>query len=151
MAPREGHVARARECAVRIVRAARVAGLRSIAVFSDADRDAQHVREADTAVRIGPAPATESYLSVDAIIDAALRSGAEAVHPGYGFLSERAEFARAVDEAGLVFIGPDARVMEAMGRKDHAREIAIRAGVPVVPRFDADAVKALVVALEAAA
>ncbi|HLR84144.1 MAG TPA: biotin carboxylase N-terminal domain-containing protein, partial [Nocardioidaceae bacterium] len=129
-------VANRGEIAVRVVRAARAAGLRSVAVFSDADRNAQHVREADTAVRIGPTAATESYLSIDAVIDAALRSGAEAIHPGYGFLSERSEFARAVDEAGLVFIGPDADVMEAMGRKDRAREIAVRAGVPVVPRFD---------------
>ncbi|UYM07543.1 acetyl/propionyl/methylcrotonyl-CoA carboxylase subunit alpha [Solicola gregarius] len=126
------------EIAVRIVRAARAAGLRSVAIFSDADRDAQHVREADTAVRIGPAEAAQSYLSIDAVIDAALRSGAEAVHPGYGFLSERSAFARAVTEAGLVFIGPDAGVMDAMGRKDHAREIAVHAGVPVVPRFDED-------------
>ena len=129
-------VANRGEIAVRIIRAARSAGLRSVAVFSDADRDAQHVREADTAVRIGPTPAVESYLSVDAVIDAALRSGAEAIHPGYGFLSERAAFARAVEEAGLIFIGPDADVMDAMGRKDRAREIAVRAGVPVVPRFD---------------
>ena len=129
-------VANRGEIAVRIVRAARAAGLRSVAVFSDADRDAQHVREADAAVRIGPVSATESYLSIDAVIDAALRSGAEAIHPGYGFLSERAAFARAVEQAGLVFIGPDADVMDATGRKDRAREIAVRAGVPVVPRFD---------------
>ncbi|MGH3360719.1 MAG: biotin carboxylase N-terminal domain-containing protein, partial [Nocardioidaceae bacterium] len=128
-------VANRGEIAVRIIRAARAAGLRSVAVFSDADRDAQHVREADSAVRIGPTPAVESYLCIDAVIDAARRSGAEAVHPGYGFLSERAAFARAVDAAGLVFIGPDADVMDAMGRKDRARDIAVRAGVPVVPSF----------------
>ena len=131
-------VANRGEIAVRIVRAARAAGLRSVAVFSDGDRDAQHVREADTAVRIGPTPAVESYLSIDAVIDAALRSGAEAIHPGYGFLSERSAFARAVGDAGLVFIGPSADVMDAMGRKDRAREIAVNAGVPVVPRFDED-------------
>jgi acetyl-CoA/propionyl-CoA carboxylase, biotin carboxylase, biotin carboxyl carrier protein len=122
--------------AVRVLRAARAAGLRTVAVYSDADREAPHVREADTAVRLGPAPASESYLNVDAILAAARRTGAEAVHPGYGFLSERAGFARAVTEAGLVFIGPSADVIEAMGRKDEARKIAVAADVPVVPSVD---------------
>lgn len=129
-------VANRGEIAVRVIRAARASGLRSVAVYSDADRDARHVHEADTAVRIGPASAIESYLSIEAILAAASKTGAEAVHPGYGFLSERAAFARAVEEAGLVFIGPSGDVMEQMGRKDHAREIAERAGVPVTPRYD---------------
>ena len=132
-------VANRGEIALRVIRAAQTAGLRSVAVYSDADRDAPHVREADGAVRIGPAVATQSYLSIDALLDAARRSGADAVHPGYGFLSERAEFARAVTEAGLVFVGPPAAVMEAMARKDRAREIARMAGVPVVPAADATA------------
>jgi acetyl-CoA/propionyl-CoA carboxylase biotin carboxyl carrier protein len=130
-------VANRGEIAIRVIRAARPAGLRTVAVYSDADRSAPHVREADTAVRLGPAPATESYLSIEALLRAAEVSGADAVHPGYGFLSERAEFAKAVAEAGLVFVGPSTQVMEAMGQKVRAREIAERAGVPVVPRFDA--------------
>jgi 3-methylcrotonyl-CoA carboxylase alpha subunit/acetyl-CoA/propionyl-CoA carboxylase biotin carboxyl carrier protein len=132
-------VANRGEIALRVIRAASAAGLRSVAVYSDADRGAAHVREADLAVRIGPAPATESYLSIPALLDAAERSGADAIHPGYGFLSERSAFARAVAGAGLVFVGPSAEVMDAMGRKDKAREIAVAAGVPVVPAADQDA------------
>ena len=124
------------EIALRVIRSARARGIRTVAVFSDADRDAPHVRAADAAVHLGPTPATSSYLSIERIIDAARDSGADAVHPGYGFLSERAEFARAVIEAGLTFVGPSADVMDAMGRKDRAREIAERAGVPVVPRVE---------------
>jgi len=130
------------EIARRVIRACREAGLRSIAVYSDADADAPYVRYADDAVHLGPTPATESYLSIERVLAAAKESGAEAIHPGYGFLSERAEFARAVVNAGLVFIGPTADVMDAMGRKDRARAIAERAGVPVTPQFDADAVPA---------
>jgi acetyl-CoA/propionyl-CoA carboxylase biotin carboxyl carrier protein len=132
-------VANRGEIAVRVLRAARQAGLRTVAVYSDADRSAPHVREADTAVRIGPPPAAESYLSIPALLEAAHRSGAEAVHPGYGFLSERGPFARAVTDAGMTFIGPSAAVMELMGRKDAAREVARRAGVPVVPSFELSA------------
>jgi len=121
------------EIALRVIRAAHAVGLRTVAVYSDADREAPHVRAADTAVRIGPTPATESYLSIEAVLGAARQTGADAVHPGYGFLSERAAFARAVADAGLTFVGPTGDVMDRMGRKDVARDVAIAAGVPVVP------------------
>ncbi len=132
-------VANRGEIALRVFRACAKVGLRSVAVYSDADRDAPHVRAADTATRIGPAPAGESYLSIPALLDAAARTGADAVHPGYGFLSERSAFARAVTDAGLVFIGPPADVMDLMGRKDKARQIAVAAGVPVIPAADSSA------------
>ncbi len=129
-------VANRGEIASRIIRSARARGIRTVAVYSDADRTAPHVRGADVAVHIGPTPATASYLNVEALLDAARRTDADAIHPGYGFLSERASFARAVVEAGLRFVGPSAEVMEQMGRKDRARDIAVAAGVPVVPRFE---------------
>jgi acetyl/propionyl-CoA carboxylase alpha subunit len=121
------------EIAVRIIRACHESGMTAVAVFSDADADALHVRLADDAIRIGPPPPTESYLRIDAIIDAALTSGAEAVHPGYGFLAERAAFARAVTDAGLVFIGPTAATIEALGDKLGARRLARSVGVETVP------------------
>ncbi|WNM35272.1 acetyl/propionyl/methylcrotonyl-CoA carboxylase subunit alpha [Streptomyces sp. Li-HN-5-11] len=126
-------VANRGEIAVRVVRTLRALGVRSVAVFSDADADARHVREADTAVRIGPAPAAESYLSVGRILQAAARTGAQAVHPGYGFLAENAGFARACEAAGLVFIGPPADAIALMGDKIRAKETVKAAGVPVVP------------------
>lgn len=126
-------VANRGEIAVRVIRTLRTLGVRSVAVFSDADADARHVREADTAVRIGPPPAAESYLSVPALLDAAARTGAQAVHPGYGFLAENASFARACAEAGLVFIGPPADAIALMGDKIRAKETVRAAGVPVVP------------------
>ncbi|MFB8395182.1 acetyl-CoA carboxylase biotin carboxylase subunit [Streptomyces yangpuensis] len=126
-------VANRGEIAVRVIRTLRELGIRSVAVFSDADADARHVREADTAVRIGPAAAAESYLSVERLLDAAKRTGAEAVHPGYGFLAENAAFAQACTEAGLAFIGPPASAISLMGDKIRAKETVKAAGVPVVP------------------
>ncbi|GAA0701638.1 acetyl-CoA carboxylase biotin carboxylase subunit [Streptomyces cellulosae] len=126
-------VANRGEIAVRVVRTLRSLGVRSVAVYSDADADARHVREADTAVRIGPAPAAESYLSAERLLEAAARTGARAVHPGYGFLAENAEFARACEAAGLAFIGPPAEAIALMGDKIRAKETVQAAGVPVVP------------------
>ncbi|MFB8218760.1 acetyl-CoA carboxylase biotin carboxylase subunit [Streptomyces anulatus] len=126
-------VANRGEIAVRVIRTLRELGVRSVAVFSDADADARHVREADTAVRIGPPPASESYLSVPALLEAARRTGAQAVHPGYGFLAENAGFAQACADAGLVFIGPPASAISLMGDKIRAKETVAAYGVPVVP------------------
>jgi acetyl-CoA carboxylase biotin carboxylase subunit len=121
------------EIAIRIARACREAGIESVAVFSEADRAAPHVRAADRAVCIGPAPSAQSYLSTAAILDAARATACDAVHPGYGFLSENAGFAKACERAGLVFIGPPAAIIEQMGSKIAARELMVAAGVPVVP------------------
>jgi 3-methylcrotonyl-CoA carboxylase alpha subunit len=121
------------EIAVRVIRACREMGIVSIAVYSDADARALHTSLADLAIRIGPPAAADSYLSIDAILSAARQSGARAVHPGYGFLSENARFASLCAEAGLSFIGPPAEAIERMGSKIAARRVAVRAGVPVVP------------------
>jgi acetyl-CoA carboxylase biotin carboxylase subunit len=126
-------VANRGEIAIRIIRACRESGIESVAVFSDADADAPHVKAADVSVRIGPASPADSYLSIAALIDAAKSTGADAVHPGYGFLSENAAFARACAAAGYVFIGPPGDVIERMGSKIAARALMIAAGVPVVP------------------
>jgi acetyl-CoA carboxylase biotin carboxylase subunit len=121
------------EIAVRIIRACRELGIESVAVYSDADRTALHVREADHAYPVGPAPAAESYLNTAKILEAARHTGADALHPGYGFFSERASFARAVQDAGLTWIGPPPEAIERMGDKVEARKIMSAAGVPVVP------------------
>jgi acetyl-CoA carboxylase biotin carboxylase subunit len=121
------------EIAVRVIRACHELGISAVAVYSDADRAALHVRKADEAYLIGPAPASESYLRMDKILEVAQRSGAQAIHPGYGFLSENAKFARACAEAGIKFIGPTAQSMEMMGSKTRARQQMEKAGIPFVP------------------
>ena len=123
------------EIARRIIRTARRMGVRTVAVYSDADAEAPHVREADSAVRLGPPPAAQSYLMGDAVIAAALQSGAEAIHPGYGFLSENAGFAGAVIAAGLIWVGPPAQAIRAMGLKDAAKRLVAEAGAPVTPGY----------------
>ena len=121
------------EIAVRVIRACREMGIQSVAVYSDVDRAALHVRKADEAYHLGPAAAAESYLNIPKILAAAKRSGADAIHPGYGFLSENPRFAHACAEAGVKFIGPTAASMEMMGSKTRARQHMQRAGVPFVP------------------
>ena len=123
------------EIACRIIRTARQLGIRTVAVYSDADANALHVREADEAIHIGPSPARESYLVGEKIIAAARETGAEAIHPGYGFLSENAGFAEAVTEAGLIWVGPNPHSIRAMGLKDAAKKLMAGAGVPVTPGY----------------
>jgi len=127
------------EIACRVIRTARAMGLRTVAVYSEADRDAMHVALADEAVLLGPARARDSYLNVERLIEAARKTGAEAVHPGYGFLSENAEFAQACLEAGLVFVGPTAEMMTAMGSKSGSKALMEKAGVPLVPGYHGEA------------
>ncbi|HXX01722.1 MAG TPA: biotin carboxylase N-terminal domain-containing protein, partial [Candidatus Acidoferrales bacterium] len=121
------------EIAVRVIRACHEMGIAAVAVYSDVDRAALHVRKSDEAYPIGAPAASESYLNIQKILDVAKRSGAEAIHPGYGFLSENARFARACVDAGVKFIGPTAAAMDAMGSKTQARQAMERAGVPIVP------------------
>jgi acetyl-CoA/propionyl-CoA carboxylase biotin carboxyl carrier protein len=126
-------VANRGEIACRVIRTLRAMGIRSVAVYSDADAGARHVREADAAVRIGPAAAAQSYLSIDAIVRACQDTGAQAVHPGYGFLSENADFARALEAAGIAFIGPGVEALDVMGDKIRSKNHVAGYGVPVVP------------------
>ncbi len=123
------------EIACRIMRTAKRMNLKTVAVYSDADRDALHVALADEAVRIGPPPARDSYLRADAIIEAARATGAQAIHPGYGFLSENADFAEACESAGLVFVGPSAKTMRLMGSKSAAKALMETSNVPIVPGY----------------
>src|SRR5438477_2782586 len=123
------------EIACRVIRTARRLGIRTIAVYSDADAKALHVRQADESVHIGPSPARESYLRGDRIIEAAKVAKAEAIHPGYGFLSENADFAQAVIDAGLIWVGPKPASIRAMGLKDAAKKLMAEAGVPVTPGY----------------
>src|SRR3954454_19739628 len=126
-------VANRGEIAIRVFRALEELGIGTVAVYSEPDRDAPHARRADEAYRVGPGPANQSYLVVEKIIEAAGKAGAEAIHPGYGFLAENAAFARACEEAGIVFVGPPADAIDAMGSKTRARELMKEAGVPIVP------------------
>ena len=126
------------EIACRIIRTAKALGYRTVAVFSDPDTDALHVRQADVAVHIGPAPARDSYLNIDSLLGAAKRTGADAVHPGYGFLSENAAFAEACTAAGLVFIGPPASAIAAMGNKAKAKALMRAAGIRCVPGYQGE-------------
>ena len=121
------------EIAVRIMRSCREMGIKTVAVYSEADRTSMHVRYADEAYLIGPAPSAESYLKVEKILEVAKESGADAIHPGYGFLSENAEFARICGKEGIIFIGPSPHAIATMGDKITARQTMINAGVPVVP------------------
>ncbi|MCC6756385.1 MAG: methylcrotonoyl-CoA carboxylase, partial [Arenimonas sp.] len=127
------------EIACRVIRTCRTLGIRTVAVYSDADAGALHVAMADEAVRLGPAEAARSYLDQDAVLAAAAQTGANAIHPGYGFLSENAEFAERVEAAGIVFIGPKAASMRAMGSKAGAKALMQAHGVPVVPGYNGEA------------
>ena len=143
-------VANRGEIACRIMRTAKRLGIRTVAVFSDADRDALHVRLADEARRIGPPPAVESYLNGPAIIAAARASGAQAIHPGYGFLSENEQFAAACQRSGIVFVGPGIAAIAAMGDKSAAKRLMEKAGVPLVPGYHGDEQDAAFLQKEAA-
>ena len=131
-------VANRGEIACRVIRTARRMGLATVAVHSEADAGAPHVRQADRSVCVGPAPATESYLNIGALLDAAAKTGAEAIHPGYGFLSENADFASACEEAGRIFVGPTPAAIRSMGSKIEAKQRVSAAGTPVVPGYQGE-------------
>ena len=137
------------EIACRVIKTARSMGIKTVAVYSDADRDALHVRMADEAVNIGPPPSAQSYLMKDRIVQACLDTGAQAVHPGYGFLSENAGFRAALEAANIVFIGPNTRAIEAMGDKITSKKLADEAGVNTIPGYP-DAMKDAAQAVEVA-
>ena len=143
-------VANRGEIACRVMRTARSLGIATVAVYSEADAGARHVRMADEAVLSGPAPARESYLVGERILEAARRSGAEAIHPGYGFLSENEDFAEACERAGIVFIGPPASAIRAMGSKSAAKALMERAGVPLTPGYHGEDQDPQLLAREAA-
>src|SRR6056297_760079 len=126
-------VANRGEIAVRVMRACKELGIETVAVYSDADKNAGHVRYADEAYNVGPARASESYLDQEAVVDAALKAGADAIHPGYGFLAENAEFAARVEESDVVWVGPPSEAMARLGEKTKARSVMQAADVPVVP------------------
>src|SRR5215210_4527517 len=138
-------VANCGKIAIRVFRALEELGIGTVAVYPEPDRDTPHARRADEAYLVGPGPANESYLVVEKIIEAAQKAGAEAIHPGYGFLAENATFARACEKAGIVFIGPPADAIDAMGSKTRARELMKDAGLPIVPGTT-DAVKTVAAA-----
>src|SRR5215471_4211220 len=123
------------EIACRVMRTCKRLGIRTVAVYSEADADALHVREADEKVLIGPPPSAQSYLQIDRIVEACRATGAQAVHPGYGFLSEKPDFQQALADAGIVFIGPDASAIHAMGDKIESKKLALKAGVSTVPGY----------------
>ncbi|MCA1786561.1 MAG: hypothetical protein LC657_11340, partial [Desulfobacteraceae bacterium] len=124
------------EIALRVIRTCREMEIRTVAVYSDADKDCLHVRRADEAIHIGPALSRKSYLNQDAVIAAARKTGADAIHPGYGFLSESASFAQACHDNGLIFIGPSSQTIARAGDKSAARQILIKMGIPVIPGSD---------------
>ncbi len=128
-------VANRGEIAVRIIRACREMGIRTVAIYSEVDKNALHKNLADEAICIGPAPLNKSYLNIKAILEAAILTGSDSIHPGYGFLSENANFAKICEEAGIKFIGPNYKLIDLLGNKSKAKETMKRIGIPVVPRF----------------
>ncbi len=123
------------EIAVRIIRTCREMGIRTVAIYSEADKEALHTKLADEAICVGPAPSNKSYLNIKNILEAACLTGADSIHPGFGFLSENAKFAKMCEESNIKFIGPNFKIIELMGNKSNAKELMKTAGIPVIPRF----------------